>query len=67
MAKAARDLLAIPGSEVDCERLFCGGKDLLGVRRAIIGGDTMLDEILVTCFDGHVVAYSGRNCQELLM
>jgi hypothetical protein len=24
-------------------------------------GDNVLDEILVTCFNGHVVAYSGRN------
>jgi hypothetical protein len=32
MAKAARDLLAIPGSEVDVERLFCGGRDLLGIQ-----------------------------------
>jgi hypothetical protein len=41
MAKAARDLLAVPGSEVDCERLFCGGKDLIGVRRAFIGGEAI--------------------------
>jgi hypothetical protein len=33
MAKAARDLLAVPGSEVDVERLFYGGRDLLGIRR----------------------------------
>ena len=41
MAKAARDLLAVPGSEVDCERLFCGGKDQLGIWRFSLNGETM--------------------------
>ena len=41
MAKAARALLAVPGAEVDIERLFCGGRDLLGVRRATMSGATM--------------------------
>ncbi|KAK9364575.1 hypothetical protein V1509DRAFT_678595, partial [Lipomyces kononenkoae] len=30
---AARDYLAIPASEVAVERLFSGGRDLLGLRR----------------------------------
>ena len=50
MAKAARDLLAVPGSKVDCERLFCGGKDLLGVRRAIIRGDTIRWVVLLKSY-----------------
>jgi len=41
MAQAARDLLAIPGSEVDVERLFCGGRDYLGIRRYALKGETM--------------------------
>jgi hypothetical protein len=41
MAKAARDLLAVLGLEVDYERLFCGGKDLLGVCRATMSGKTI--------------------------
>jgi hypothetical protein len=40
MAKAARDLLAVPGSEVDVERLFCG-RDLLGIRRYGLHPETM--------------------------
>jgi hypothetical protein len=41
MVLAARDHLAIPASEVDVERLFCGGRDLLGIRRPALSGDTM--------------------------
>ena len=41
MAKAAQDLLAVPGSEVDVERLFCGGRDLLGIRRYSLHPETM--------------------------
>jgi hypothetical protein len=41
MAAAAMDILAIPGSEVDIERLFCGGRDLLGIRRSALKGETM--------------------------
>ena len=41
MALAARDILAVPGSEVDVERLFCGGKDLLGLRRHGLSRETM--------------------------
>jgi hypothetical protein len=41
MAQAARDHLAIPASEVDVERLFCGGRDLLGLRRYNLKGETM--------------------------
>jgi hypothetical protein len=41
MAKAAHALLAVPGSEVDIERLFYGGRDLLGIRRYSLKGETM--------------------------
>jgi hypothetical protein len=41
MAAAARDYLAIPASEVDIERLFSIGRDILGVRRWSMNADTM--------------------------
>lgn len=41
MAAVARALLAIPGSEVDVERLFSRGRDLLGVCRYGLNGESM--------------------------
>src|ERR1700744_5174352 len=41
LAKAARDLLAVPGAEVDVERLFSDGRDILGLRRNLMSADTM--------------------------
>jgi hypothetical protein len=41
MAKAARDLLAVPGAEIDVEHLFCGGRDTLGIRKYALTGETM--------------------------
>jgi hypothetical protein len=41
MAAAARDYLAIPASEVSVERLFSVGRDILGIRRYSMKGDTM--------------------------
>jgi hypothetical protein len=41
MAMAAQDLLAVPSSEVDVKRLFCKGRDLLGIRRFGLKGKTM--------------------------
>lgn len=38
---AARDYLAIPASEVAVERLFNSGRDLLGLRRHSLHGETM--------------------------
>jgi hypothetical protein len=38
---AAREILAIPASEVDRERLFNEGRDLLGIRRYTMSGETM--------------------------
>ena len=40
-ALAAREILAIPASEVDCERLFGQAKDMLGIRRYSMIGETM--------------------------
>lgn len=40
-ALAAREILAIPASEVDCERLFGQTKNMLGIRRYSITGETM--------------------------
>lgn len=41
MAQAARDCLLIPASEVDVERLFNVGRDILGVRRFAMSGNTL--------------------------
>jgi hAT family C-terminal dimerisation region len=41
MAEAARDYLAIPASEVAVERVFNIGRDLLGIRRQSMSGDTL--------------------------
>jgi hypothetical protein len=47
MACVAREFLAIPASEVDCERLFNEGRDLLGIRRYSISGNTMSTMMLL--------------------
>lgn len=41
MAAAARDYLAIPASKVSVERLFNKGRDVLGVRRFSMKGETL--------------------------
>jgi hypothetical protein len=41
MAAAARDYVAIPASEVAVERLFSTARDILGVRRFSMKGDTI--------------------------
>jgi len=41
MAAAARDYLAIPASEVSCERLFSTGRDMIGLRRHSLKASTM--------------------------
>jgi hypothetical protein len=41
MVKAARALLAVLGAEVDVERLFYGGRDLLRIRRYALKGHIM--------------------------
>jgi hypothetical protein len=49
MATIARDYLAIPSSEVDIERLFSNGRDILGIRRFALKGATIGD--LMICND----------------
>jgi hypothetical protein len=50
MAAAARDYLAIPASEVAVERLFSTARDVLGIRRHSLKGDTI--RILMLTRDG---------------
>jgi hypothetical protein len=47
MAAAARDFLAIPAAEVAVERLFSRGRDLLGLRRHSLSGETMRRLVLL--------------------
>jgi len=49
MARAARDYLPIPASEVDMERTFSDGRDILGIRRWRIKGNTF--RTLILCRD----------------
>jgi hypothetical protein len=61
MATAARALLAIPGAEVDVERLFSGGRDLLGIRRYGLNGDTMRILTLLKCyFERRIQGYTAN-------
>jgi hypothetical protein len=50
IAMGARDLLVVPGSEVDVERLFSGSRDLLGIRRFSLKGETMRILILLKAY-----------------
>ena len=57
MAKAVRDILAVPGAEVDVERLFCSGRDLLGIRRYALKGETMrILTLLKAYFERQLIA-----------
>src|SRR6266498_4267593 len=47
MVQAARDYLPIPSSEVDIERLFNVRRDILGIRRFAMSGNTMRTMILL--------------------
>jgi hAT family C-terminal dimerisation region len=46
MARAARDYLLIPASEVDMERTFSDGRDILGIRRRRMNDNTFRTLIL---------------------
>jgi hypothetical protein len=55
MAAAARAFLAVPSSEVDVERLCRGGRDLLGIRRYALKGETMkILTLLKTYFERQI-------------
>lgn len=41
MSSAARDYLAVPGSQVAVERLFNGRRDVLGLRKHSMSTETM--------------------------
>jgi hypothetical protein len=47
MAKAARDYLAIPASEVSVERLFSSGRDMIGLQQFSLSSETMQQLILL--------------------
>lgn len=51
MAAAARDYLAIPASEVAVERVFSTARDVLGIRRYSLKGDTL--RMLMLIPDGY--------------
>ncbi|OQD74710.1 hypothetical protein PENANT_c169G07139 [Penicillium antarcticum] len=51
MAAAARDYLAIPASEVGAERVFSTARDVLGIRRYSLKGDTI--RMLMLIRDGY--------------
>jgi hypothetical protein len=47
MTQATRDYLPIPSSEVDIEHLFNIGRDILGIRRFSMNGDTLRTLIML--------------------
>ena len=50
MAKAVRALLAVPSLEVDVKRLFCRGRDLLGIRRYTLKRETIRILVLLKAY-----------------
>jgi hypothetical protein len=61
MAQAARAFLAIPGAEVDVERLFSGGRDLLGIRRFGLSGESMRLLTLLKAYFERLHAKDNEN------
>jgi hypothetical protein len=47
MAQAACEYLPIPASEVDIERLFNVGRDILGIQRFSMSGEALRTMILL--------------------
>jgi len=47
MARAARDYLSVPSTEVGVERVFSGARDVLGLRRQSMNADTMRSLVLL--------------------
>ena len=56
MFKVTRDFLPILRSEVDVERLFNIARDILGLRRTLIGAETLRALILLKDFIRRKVA-----------
>jgi len=52
MYAIARDYLVIPGTEVNVERLFNMGRDLLGLRRVSMKGETIRAIMIVKDYLG---------------
>jgi len=48
MAKVTQCFLAVPGLEVDVERVFNQGRDLLGIRRFSLSAET-ISLLVVLC------------------
>ena len=61
MAAAARDYLVIPASEVNIERLFSIGRDILGVRRWSINAETI--DILIILRDVFIQVDKEREAK----
>jgi hypothetical protein len=57
MAAAARDYLAIPASEVSCERVFSAGRDMIGLRRFSLHSSTMRQLSLLRASIRHSYAH----------
>ena len=54
MARAARDYLSVPSTEVGVERVFSGARDVLGLRRQSMNADTMRSLVLLkNHYDSH--------------
>src|ERR1700728_516971 len=62
MAAAARALLAIPGAEVDVERLFSGGRDLLGIRQFGLSGESMR---ILTLLKAYFERFHAKQSEQL--
>jgi hypothetical protein len=58
MVVVAHALLVVPGSKVDVERLFSRGRDLLGIRRYALKGETIRILMLLKAYFERLNAYS---------
>lgn len=70
MVLAAKEFLIVPVSEVDCKRLFNTGRDLLGLCRWSISGETirvmMLLKGLIESLQGLVLKGEGSTITNAL-
>jgi hAT family C-terminal dimerisation region len=49
----AKDYLSIPGTSVTVERVFSGGRDILGIRRYSLGPETFRTLMILKHFFGN--------------